>query len=76
MTAVLEPRLRGLVAEATGNAAADGDPLRGGLDSVAMVRLLAGLEESFGVTIPPSEIAPENFTSLEALAALVRRLAR
>lgn len=60
--------------EATGRAAS-ADPLADeGLDSVAMVRLLAAVEDGFATTLPPAEITPENFASLPALVALVRRL--
>jgi acyl carrier protein len=70
----LEELLRAIAREATGNDGAP-DPLAGGaLDSVAMVRLLAGVEDGFALTVPPSEITPENFASLPALVALVRRL--
>ncbi|MFQ5669698.1 MAG: acyl carrier protein [Acidobacteriota bacterium] len=52
-----------------------GDRLAGrGLDSVAMVGLLSSVEERFGVSIPPEEITPENFSTVTALATLVSRL--
>jgi acyl carrier protein len=69
----LESRVAAIAAQATG--ARSGDPLaESGLDSVAMVRLLAAVEDGFGVQVPPSEITPENFSSVRALAALVARL--
>ncbi len=56
---------------------ATGDPLSAGrLDSISMVRLLAALEEDLAITIPPEEIAPGNFTSIEALARMIERLRR
>jgi len=70
----VEETVRAIAREATGNEGA-ADPLaEGGLDSVAMVRLLAGVEDGFALTVPPAEITPENFASLPALVALVRRL--
>jgi acyl carrier protein len=72
----LEGRVLAIAREATGRPASP-DPLaEGGLDSVAMVRLLAGVEDGFATTLPPAEITPENFASLGALVALVRRLTR
>ena len=67
-------RVLALAREATGNATG-ADPLQdGGLDSVAMVRLLAGVEDAFALTLPPGEITAENFASVSALSALVQRL--
>jgi acyl carrier protein len=45
-----------------------------GLESIGMVNLLAGLEERFGITVPPGEITEENFASIANLADLVLRL--
>lgn len=74
MSEELSERVRAVAREATGNATA-ADPLQdGGLDSVAMVRLLAGVEEAFGLDLPPAEITAENFASVPALTALVQRL--
>jgi acyl carrier protein len=39
-----------------------------------MVRLLAAVEDSFGITLPPAEITAENFATVPALSALVQRL--
>lgn len=60
-----------------GSAASGGDetPLaERGLDSVGMIDLLASVEERFELQVPPSEIRPENFSNLQALASLVARL--
>jgi acyl carrier protein len=55
--------------------AASTDPLAdGGLDSVAMVRLLAALEEGLGISIPAEEIRPENFASVDDLVRMAVRL--
>ncbi len=47
-----------------------------GIDSVGMVRLLTGLEDRFGISIPPAEITPANFGSIEAITAMVQRLVK
>jgi acyl carrier protein len=36
--------------------------------------LLAAVEDSFGITLPPAEITAENFATVPALSALVQRL--
>ena len=43
------------------------------LDSVGVLRLVAWIEEEFGVSIPDEEIVPDNLETLARLAALVRR---
>ncbi len=44
------------------------------LDSVSLVEVITALSMEFGVDIPYEEIIPENFNSLEAMAAMVERL--
>jgi acyl carrier protein len=52
-----------------------GDPLASQtIDSIGMIRLLTGLEDRFRITIPPEEITARNFSSLDALVSMVRRL--
>lgn len=72
-----ETKLRGLVEAVLPGARGidpDGSLLEAGIDSVAMVDLLASLEERFGVQVPPEEITQENFASLRSLGELVERL--
>lgn len=45
------------------------------IDSLVMVSLIADLEDSFDITIPAVEVIPANFNSVDAMAALVQRLA-
>ncbi len=45
------------------------------ITSLDMVSLVAELEEEFDILIPPVEIVTENFDSVDAIAALVERLA-
>ena len=44
-----------------------------GIDSVGMIELVYALENRFAIEIGDDEVAPENFTSIESLAALVAR---
>jgi acyl carrier protein len=45
-----------------------------GMSSIKMVSLMLAVEAEFDVTIPQSEITPENFDSISAIEALVLRL--
>lgn len=44
------------------------------LDSLAIISLIAELEEKFDVQIPTVEIVPDNFNSAAAIWSLVTRL--
>ncbi|NEW91482.1 phosphopantetheine-binding protein [Rhodopseudomonas sp. BR0M22] len=44
-----------------------------GLTSMEMVNLMLAVEAEFDMTLPQSEITPENFTSVETVASLVLR---
>ena len=44
-----------------------------GIDSVGMIELVYALENRFAIEIGDDEVAPENFTSIESLTALVAR---
>ncbi len=44
------------------------------LDSLAIISLVAEIEEEFDVQIPTVEIVPENFNSVEAIWNLITRL--
>lgn len=46
----------------------------GYLDSLAIISLVAAIEEEFDVQIPTVEIVPSNFNSAEALWNLIVRL--
>ena len=45
------------------------------LDSFGIISLVAELEDNFDIQIGAEEMIPENFNSVEALAAMVERLA-
>ena len=44
------------------------------LDSFAVLTLVTELQDSYGITIGPADIVPENFNSLQAIYDLVERL--
>lgn len=45
------------------------------LDSLNIVMLVGELNEAFDISIGAEDLAPENFNSLQAIYALVQRLA-
>ena len=44
------------------------------LGSLAIISLVAELEDEFDITIPTVEITPENFNSAKSLWAMIKRL--
>lgn len=44
------------------------------LDSLAIISLVAELEDEFDITIPAVEIIPDNFNSAKAIFEMVTRL--
>lgn len=49
------------------------DLLEAGLDSMAIMRLIIFVESEFGVTLPDSEIEPDNLRTLSALENWIGR---
>jgi acyl carrier protein len=45
-----------------------------GLTSMGMVKLMMAAEVAFNVSIPDKDLTPDNFRSIRAIEALVRRL--
>ena len=45
----------------------------GMLDSFDMVTLVATLDKTFGISIPGTDIVPENFQNLETISSLLRK---
>lgn len=45
---------------------------QGIIDSLGLMKLIAFLEETFGIKIQDEEIIPENFQSLNCMASLVK----
>ena len=58
------------------NIAVDADLHDAGLTSMAMVRLMLAVEVEFDISIPDSELHPDNFRSINSVEALVARLLR
>ena len=56
-------------------AAADQDLREAGLSSLDTVNLMLAVEGEFDLFLPQGEMTPENFRSVDAIAALVDRLA-
>jgi acyl carrier protein len=46
------------------------------LDSFDLVTLVATLDKEFGISIPGTDIVPENFQNLDTIAALLKKLGR
>ena len=44
------------------------------LDSLAIISLVAEIEDEFGVQIPTVEVIPENFNSAKSIWNLIQRL--
>jgi acyl carrier protein len=51
----------------------DDDLLKAGLDSMGIMRLVMFIEDEFGVTLPDTEIEPENIKSFHALQAWIEK---
>ncbi len=45
----------------------------GMLDSFDMVTLVSALDKTFGISIPGTEIVPENFQNIGTIEALLRK---
>jgi acyl carrier protein len=45
----------------------------GVLDSLALLRLIAFLEEQMGVTVDDSEVIPENFESINEIKSFIEK---
>ncbi len=58
-----------------GKGLSDTDSLleRGVLDSMAIVKLVAFLEERFGVALSDDEFDPDNFETIQAITELVEK---
>lgn len=67
--AILAEEFPGIDFEASDELVADGV-----MDSLTITGIIAALSMEFGITIPYEEIIEENFNSVDALAAMVKRL--
>ena len=76
----LRDRLLGLVGQILGKPEAAADlPVEGrlselGMTSLKMVNLMLAVETEFDLTIPQSDITPDNFRSVASVEALLTRL--
>ena len=54
---------------------ANGDSLleAGVLDSVGVLQVVSFVEQQFGITVSEDEMMPDNFESIDAIAAFVQR---
>ena len=50
------------------------DLKQAGIDSFSTVEIILFIERKFGVTIPDEKLVPENFKTLQSLAATVQEL--
>jgi len=46
---------------------------RGLLDSLAILKTVTFCEEEFGITIPDTDVLPDNFETVKAIAKLVEK---
>jgi len=44
------------------------------LDSLDVIQIITMLDEEYDITVPPSQIMPDNFNSAEAIYAMMQRL--
>ena len=51
----------------------DNNLLEAGLDSMGIMRLVMFIEDEFGVTLPDTEIEPDNIKSFDALYGWIER---
>lgn len=47
---------------------------RGYVDSIGVAEMLAFIEETFGVTVPDDDLLSDDFTTVDGIARIVRRL--
>ena len=45
------------------------------LSSLDIIQLIGALNDEFDISIPATDIIPDNFNSVDAMAAMVKRLA-
>ena len=68
----LTEKIKEIARENTGAELAEGVCLKeSGLDSLSLVAVIAGIEESFGFFFRDDDLQPDNLTTLEALVQLM-----
>jgi acyl carrier protein len=70
--------VRGTVAEIVGHRVEDSESIvsSGLLDSLSVVQLIAELERKLNVTIPPANLQPEDFDTVDLILETLERTAR
>ena len=53
---------------------AETDLKQAGIDSFSTVEIILFIERKFGVSIPDEKLVPDNFKTLQSLAAIVQEL--
>jgi acyl carrier protein len=66
-----------VVREMTGTNVSDEEPLisSGLIDSLSILKLIAGLEKRLKVSIPPAQLQPDDFETIEWIVDTVERAA-
>lgn len=74
-TQAARPVVRETVAEMVGHVVGDSDPIvsSGLLDSLSVVKLIALLERNLSVTIPPGNLQPDDFDSVDLIVETLER---
>jgi len=69
---------RQVVASMTGAPVTDDEPLisSGRIDSLSILKLIAQMETRLGVTIPPGNLQPDDFETIDWIVETVERVAR
>ena len=70
--------VREVVAEIVGQRVGDAEPIvsSGLLDSLSVVKLIARLEQKLSVSIPPANLQPEDFDTVDLIMETLEREAR
>lgn len=72
----MKTKIKKIITEVSGREITDEkiNLLAGGyLDSFAIVNLIAAIEDKFAITIAAEDILPQNFATVEDIAALIAR---
>jgi acyl carrier protein len=67
-----------VVARMVGGPVLDDEPLisSGRIDSLSILKLMAGLEKQLGVFLPPENLQPDDFENIDWIVETVARVAK